>query len=131
MRQTELFRERKMKQKIAAVFCAAILLTVLCAACKSKELPDTYVEGSDYQYMQMEGGMYFTLTKAQGGKGMYFLHVDYIYILDEEANTILPLCNKADCLPVERTAGYLCGGQRLSVHAIGVQTVFHETIAGQ
>ena len=98
MRQTELFRERKMKQKIAAVFCAAILLTVLCAACKSKELPDTYVEGSDYQYMQMEGGMYFTLTKAQGGKGMYFLHGDYIYFLDEEANTILPLCNKADCL---------------------------------
>ena len=103
MRQTELSREWKMMQKIAAVFCAAILLAVLCAACKAKELPDTYVEGSDYQYMQMEDGLRFTLTRAQGGKGMYFLHGDYIYFLDKETNTILPLCNKADCLHDQET----------------------------
>ena len=48
MRQTELSREWKMMQKIAAVFCAAILLAVLCAACKAKELPDTYMMTSSF-----------------------------------------------------------------------------------
>ena len=68
MRQTELSREWKMKQKIAAVFCAAILLAALCSACKSKELPDTYIEGSDYQYMNMES-LRFTLRHVRGSKG--------------------------------------------------------------
>jgi len=31
-----------------------MLLVLLCTSCQSKELPDTYVEGSDYQYMQMD-----------------------------------------------------------------------------
>lgn len=43
-----------------------MLLVLLCTSCQSKELPDTYVEGSDYQYMQMEGGFHFTLTRTQG-----------------------------------------------------------------
>ena len=102
MRQTELFRERKMKQKIAAVFCAAILLAMLCTACQSKELPDTYVEGSDYQYMQLESKRFF-MKQSQGSKGLYVLHGNYIYFLDESSDTILPLCNKADCLHDKET----------------------------
>lgn len=102
MRQTELSREWKMMQKIAAVFCAAILLAVLCAACKAKELPDTYVEGSDYQYMQLESKRFF-MKQSQGSKGLYVLHGNYIYFLDESSDTILPLCNKADCLHDKET----------------------------
>ena len=73
-----------MEKKVVSL-CIALLLVALCAACKAKELPDTYVEGSDYQYMQMEDGLRFTLTRAQGGKGMYFLHGDYIYFLDRKS----------------------------------------------
>ena len=102
MRQTELSREWKMMQKIAAVFCAAILLAALCSACKSKELPDTYIEGSDYQYMNMES-LRFTLRHVRGSKGPYVLHGDYIYFIDEGSNLILPLCNKADCLHDQET----------------------------
>ena len=80
-----------------------MLLVLLCTSCQSKELPDTYVEGSDYQYMQMEGGFHFTLTRTQGSKGMYILHGNYIYFIDAGSNAILPLCNKVDCLHDKET----------------------------
>ncbi len=97
MRQTELSREWKMMQKIAAVFCAAILLTVLCAACKAKGLPDTYVEGSDYQYMQTTNELSYPRVQ-QGDSVTYFCYRGFLYYFDESTRVILPLCSRADCL---------------------------------
>ena len=89
-------------KRFAAIFGAAVLLSVLCTACQSKELPDTYVEDSDYQYMNMES-LHFTLRHVRGSKGPCVLHGDYIYFIDEGSNTILPLCNNADCLHDQET----------------------------
>lgn len=90
-----------MKRSVFILY-AAILFAVFCTACKLEELPDTYVEGSDYQYMNMES-LHFTLRHVRGSKGYYVLHGDYIYFIDEGSNTILPLCNKADCLHDKET----------------------------
>ena len=89
-------------KKILAFLCASILLVSLCAACQSKELPDTYVEGSDYQYMQLESRRFF-MMQSQGSKAFYLLHGNYIYFIDEGSDMILPLCNKADCLHDKET----------------------------
>ena len=69
-------------KKILAFLCASILLVSLCAACQSKELPDTYVEGSDYQYMQLESRRFF-MMQSQGSKAFNLLHGNYIYFIYE------------------------------------------------
>lgn len=89
-------------KRFAAILGVAVLLAALCAGCQSKTLPNTYIEGSDYQYMNMES-LHFTLRHVRGDKGSYVLHGDYIYFIDEDSNTILPLCNKADCLHDKET----------------------------
>lgn len=75
----------------------ACILTITClTGCTKKELPDSYVAGSDFQYMHMleESGVSFW----QNGKdGKFFLAGGYIYFMDKDKN-IVPLCNKADCL---------------------------------
>lgn len=73
-----------------------LLLAVLCG-CGIQELPNTYVEGSDFQYMQWVNGMFFSKVQ-QVESGCYFFYEGYLYYLDEQADTILPLCSKADCL---------------------------------
>jgi len=91
-----------MMQKMILRFCAVILLGLCCMACGQKELPDTYIEGSDYQYMQLESRRFF-MMQSQGSKAFYVLHGNYIYFIDEDSDTILPLCNKADCLHDKET----------------------------
>lgn len=78
------------------------ILAVICfflTGC-SKSLPDTYHEGSDYQYMER----YEFLAFHQKGAGVqYFAKEHYLYYLDEGSDTLLPLCGKADCLHDKET----------------------------
>lgn len=71
-----------------------VLSCFLLAGCEKKQ-PDTYIEGSDYQYMQREA--FFSFCQ-QGDGVQYFAYNHYLYYLDESGNTLLPLCSKADCL---------------------------------
>ena len=80
-----------------------ILACILLTGCddSNDDLPDTYQKGSDYQYMEKE-----TLCSyhQQGDGTEYFWHNDYIYYMDRDSNTILPLCSKADCLHDSETS---------------------------
>ncbi len=66
----------------------------MLAGC-SKSLPDTYQEGSDYQYMERHA---FSAYHQTGEKAHYFAYGHYIYYMDKEEKVLLPLCGKADCL---------------------------------
>jgi len=74
-----------------------VLLAAMLSGCGAGEAADTYIKGSDYQYMQWINGMFFPKVQ-QTEDGCYFLYEGYLYYLDEQTDTILPLCNKADCL---------------------------------
>lgn len=74
-----------------------VLLAAMLSGCGAGEAADTYLEGNDYQYMQWVNGMFFPKVQ-QTEDGCYFLYEGYLYYLDEQTDTILPLCNKADCL---------------------------------
>lgn len=80
-------------------------LILILGGCSAKEtdLPNTYVEGSDYQYMQNSGFQFFQ-NWNKGEKGYYFLYDHFIYFLDEETETIVPLCNRPDCLHDKETS---------------------------
>ncbi|RKI42800.1 hypothetical protein D7V86_04775 [bacterium D16-51] len=79
-----------------------ILLVLMCLTLTgcSKSLPDTYQEGSDYQYMEKKT---FSAFHQTGEDVHYFAHGHYIYYMDEESKIILPLCGKADCLHDKET----------------------------
>lgn len=84
-----------MKRKIC-LFC--IMITAFLSGCANMESKkDTYIEGWDHQYGYVDYGNYFP-RQAKGEKGYYLLNGSYIYYLDDEQKTVLPLCNKADCL---------------------------------
>ena len=89
-----------MKARKAVV--VIIISLFILSACGRESLPNAYVEGSDFQYMQMNDiGEYMDIQK---GEGCYYLrHGDFIYYLDETTNKILPLCNKVDCLHDKET----------------------------
>ena len=84
------------------VVVVIIISLFILSACGRESLPNAYVEGSDFQYMQMNDiGEYMDIQK---GEGCYYLrHGDFIYYLDETTNKILPLCNKVDCLHDKET----------------------------
>lgn len=85
-------------KKVFSCLLAALLLALYCVGCgQTQELPDTYIEGSDYAYMRV-GSFQFYPRIARGDKGYYVIHENYIYFLDEAMDTLLPLCNKVDCL---------------------------------
>lgn len=77
--------------------CLLVLLFICVCGCSAQESPNTYVEGSDFQYMEVGGG---TLNAAvqQVGKDCYMICKGYLYYMDQATGTMLPLCNKADCL---------------------------------
>lgn len=91
-----------MKDRLLMKKYKNILLVLLCfilAGC-SKSLPDTYQEGSDYQYMEKKT---FSAYHQTGEDVHYFAHGHYIYYMDRESKIILPLCGKADCLHDKET----------------------------
>lgn len=77
---------------------AVMLISVLSlAGCGKEQLPDSYVDGSDFQYMQ-SAQVDFWYPVQKGRDGYYFLQNGFIYYFDESSGTLLPLCNKAECL---------------------------------
>lgn len=87
-----------MKLKVRGSLLIILLLTIGCiSGCdSSNELPDTYIEGSDHQYMRM--GESFWPYFQKGEKGYYFIWNDFIYFFDEKTEKIVPLCSRVDCL---------------------------------
>lgn len=83
-------------RKSVWMVCFLTLLALFAGGC-AKTKPDTYIEGSDYQYMQVDS-MPSAPQKQVGDGGIYLLRNHYIYFWDEEEHILLPLCNKADCL---------------------------------
>lgn len=90
-----------MKKTYLRIVCAllpAAMLVALISGCVGKEeLPDTYVEGSDYQYLLRVNDDKCKKVQ-QGNEIVYLLHRGFVYYLDETAKVILPLCSRADCL---------------------------------
>lgn len=90
-----------MRRKIFTI--TMIFVVALTIAGCAKENPgDTYVQGSDCQYMFKTS---FHNGKAKGENGYFFLWGHYIYYLDDATRQVVPLCNKADCLHNEETDG--------------------------
>lgn len=93
------------KQCISICVALSFVLCTTLTACggKSATLPDTFVEGSDWQYMQ-ESGWFFEPTVQKGANGIYyFIWKGFVYYLDSETQSLLPLCSKADCLHDQET----------------------------
>lgn len=89
-----------MKKGILCLF--AIIFPLGLSGCGKEKLPDTYIEGSDFQYMQMDSaGEYMNMQQGEGG--YYLRHGDYIYYLDESLGEIMPLCSRVDCLHDKET----------------------------
>lgn len=74
----------------------AVLAVMFVSGCKQEELPNTYIEGTDFQYMQQDSQT-VRIEVQQGNGGVYLVENDYVYYMEEGAEKIVPLCNKADC----------------------------------
>lgn len=90
-----------MRKKIACALFIAFIFSVLGCSAIEEQLPDTYVEGSDYQYMYTRSGPFPIFQK--GKDGYYLLWNNHIYFYDEESQMIVPLCSKPDCLHDKET----------------------------
>ena len=65
---------------------------------RETEYGDTYVEGVDSQYLY-QYGMVQANSGIQRGNGVVYVAVgDFLYYMDEKTHTILPLCNRVDCM---------------------------------
>ena len=84
-----------MKKGKFYLFVTAFLITL--SGCGKENLPNTYIEGSDFQYMR-QGSWDWAPKMQKGEKGYYFRQDEFVYYLDEGTGEFLPLCAKADCL---------------------------------
>lgn len=84
-----------MKKRKFCLFVTIFLITL--SGCGKENLQNTYIEGSDFQYMR-QGSWDGEPKMQRGEKGYYFRHGEFVYYLDEETGEFLPLCAKADCL---------------------------------
>ena len=88
---------------------AALLAMVLalslsaCGESSMDDLGDEYNQGTDYQYMFDDQLNMGSVTMARGEDGYFFLRGHYIYYMDDETQTLVPLCNKANCMHNEET----------------------------
>lgn len=85
--------------RLCILSCAFVV-----SGCGKGELPNTYVEGCDFQYMR-QGSADYVPEMQKGEDGYYFRRGEFIYYLDEKTDTLLPLCNRADCLHERETDG--------------------------
>lgn len=74
-----------------------LLISLTITGCSKTPSEDFYVSGTDFQYQYYDNSCSRNVM-AQGNNAIYFSIGDYIYQLDEETETISPLCNKANCL---------------------------------
>lgn len=89
-----------MKKYSLGFVLAVFLMGSLCGC--GKEQKDTYMEGTDYQYMYEDLERLFP-NQAKGAKGYYMLNGKFIYYIDKEDNIVTPLCNKPNCLHNKET----------------------------
>ena len=73
-----------------------VILAFVFSGCSSEceQLPDTYVEGSDFQYMYTREASNFP-NFQKGDNGYYLLWNDFIYFFDEEDELIVPPVQQA------------------------------------
>lgn len=83
--------------KLARIGAAMLIGILSLAGCGKEGLPDSYVDGSDFQYMQA-AQVDFWFPVQKGRDGYYFLQNGFVYYYDQVSDTLLPLCNKAECL---------------------------------
>lgn len=88
---------KKIGKKIAIV---TLLALSLCGCAEKQE--DTYMEGTDYQYMYKDLENIFP-RQAKGEEGYYLLNGKFIYYINKEENAVMPLCNKPNCLHNQET----------------------------
>lgn len=86
-----------MKKEINYKVLILLLFTLTATGCSKTPSEDSYVEGTDYQYQYYDRNV-LTNTTAKGQDAMYFFIGSYIYQLDEGTDTLIPLCNKPNCL---------------------------------
>ena len=84
-----------MKKRKIYLITAAFL--IILSGCGKENLPNTYIEGSDFQYMR-QGAWDWEPKMQKGEQGYYFRQGEFVYYLNEETEEFLPLCAKADCL---------------------------------
>ena len=95
--------KRKCRSKaVMLVMALAVSLSACGGNSSTADLGDEYNQGTDYQYM-LDCGMNGGATMARGENGYFFLQGHYIYYLDDETQTLVPLCNKANCMHNEET----------------------------
>ncbi len=94
----------KKKYRNVAAFLVMVLTVSLsaCGGTDTENLGDEYNQGTDYQYM-LDCGTNSGAIMARGENGYFFLEGHYIYYLDDEMQTLVPLCNKANCMHNEET----------------------------
>lgn len=92
--------KKLLKAAVSFLIMSVSLFTL--SGCGKEILPNTYVENSDFQYMQMDSAGDYTGIQ-QGKDGYYLRHGDYIYYLEEVSGKILPLCSRVDCLHDKET----------------------------
>lgn len=114
-----------MKKRTICLSVSIFLL--ILSGCGKDTLPDSYIEGSDYQYMR-QGDTDWEPQMQRGEKGYYFRQGEFVYYLDEGTGQLLPLCNKVDCLhDREKDTGrrrscnaYLYYGEFSNVYSQGI-----------
>lgn len=91
--------------KIASICLSLLILLVFCCSCTGNEnlpkLGEEYNLETDYPVSFFEGaGGPFV---APAPDGYYFFIGRYLYYLDKETKTAVPLCNKPECRHAEET----------------------------
>ena len=72
-----------MKSKLAGALLMLFIFVLSGCSPREEQLPDTYVDGSDYQYMYTRDASNFP-NFQKGDNGYYLLWNDFIYFFDEE-----------------------------------------------
>ncbi len=89
-------------KKSISLMLILILTVFTLTACKDpmakyQNLPDEYVEGTDFMNgFNRSENLRQIVTKGEGG--YYIYHRCFIYFYDTESKMLVPLCNRPDCL---------------------------------
>ena len=85
------------------IVCMMLVIIVLSGCSKEKiQYTDTYIPKQDMQYMHYGN---FGINTVETEKGYYKLVNQFLYFIDKETMTTVPLCDKAECLHEQDTSG--------------------------
>lgn len=83
--------------RLAASSAALASMFLLVSCGKSAPTENTYLQDTDYAYM------YDGAAMAESPDGYYYRTSDFIYYIDKQTMTAVPLCDKPDCLHEKET----------------------------